>query len=365
VTDRLDVLWISMETPDRHGHGGQRRQYHLLRALVDAGLAVQVATLSSPQDPTSVQQLIPTSLLGPAPLRRPWAVSPYDRLVDELQPSRVVVAHLTSARLVPRTLLRRHPQVVIDVHNVDSRWHRALGERRAARAAARHESLVGRRAELVVCSEEERAALLRSAPHARTTIVRQGYDPAEWPDPSPDGRRTPPTIAFFGSLWYGVNLEGLRWFLAGAWPRIRAGRPDCELHLFGAGEGDDLHDPEHGVHVRGWVDRLAPAIREAAVVVVPLLAGPGSRVKFPEALASGVPVVATGVAAESFDAEGCYLQADDPESFADACLHLLSDAAGARSMANTARRHAMTTLTWAQVGRPLAELLAGSGGRRP
>lgn len=49
------VAWLSAETPDRYGGGGHRRQYHQIRALRDAGVEVRAATLSDPQQDTSLR----------------------------------------------------------------------------------------------------------------------------------------------------------------------------------------------------------------------------------------------------------------------------------------------------------------------
>jgi glycosyltransferase involved in cell wall biosynthesis len=289
--------------------------------------------------------------------------SPYDRLVAARRPDAVVVGHLTSLRLLPRTVLRSDVPLVLDMHNVDSRWFRELGDRRAERRAARWERRALRRGTVVACSEEERAALLELDAAADVIVVRQGFDPAEWPPPSAD---RPPghVVAFFGSLWYPVNLEGLQWFLADGWPVVRRAHPDAELWLFGPGADSGLDDPARGVRSRGWVDHLGPALHDADVLIVPILAGPGSRVKFPEALASGVPVVATTVGAESFGADGRFRRADDPVAFGEACVGLLDDPDAARAMAASARDYAVGALTWEQAAGPLVDVL-GRIGRRP
>src|SRR3954454_17330724 len=55
VTPRL--LWLSKETPDRIGQGGQRRQYFQIRELAAAGIEVTVMTPAGDQDDASIREL--------------------------------------------------------------------------------------------------------------------------------------------------------------------------------------------------------------------------------------------------------------------------------------------------------------------
>jgi glycosyltransferase involved in cell wall biosynthesis len=70
-------------------------------------------------------------------------------------------------------------------------------------------------------------------------------------------------------------------------------------------------------------------LRQAAVVVVPLRFGGGTRIKILEALAYRVPVVSTSVGAEGLEVESGkhLLLADSPSAFAQCCLRLLADPA--------------------------------------
>jgi glycosyltransferase involved in cell wall biosynthesis len=99
----------------------------------------------------------------------------------------------------------------------------------------------------------------------------------------------------------------------------------------------------------------------AAVAVVPLLAGGGSRLKILEAAASGVPVVSTAVGAEGLDfvADREIAIHDQPEAFADAVARLLADPAAARSQAAAARARVEALYDWKRIGPRFARALAG------
>lgn len=124
------------------------------------------------------------------------------------------------------------------------------------------------------------------------------------------------------------NVDGLRWFIEEALPRIRAARPDARLRVAGnvcsAIAGLPLPD---GVELLGRVDDLAPLYAAAAVVISPLRAGSGLKIKLVEAMANGKAIVATSVTLQGVReaVEAAVDVADDAAAFGDAVLALLDD----------------------------------------
>jgi glycosyltransferase involved in cell wall biosynthesis len=81
-----------------------------------------------------------------------------------------------------------------------------------------------------------------------------------------------------------------------------------------------------GVIVAGWVPDLVPLYRRARLSVAPLRFGAGVKGKVGEAMAAGVPVVATTIAAEGLDlGDGEIAVADDPDEMAACIVALLDD----------------------------------------
>jgi glycosyltransferase involved in cell wall biosynthesis len=82
------------------------------------------------------------------------------------------------------------------------------------------------------------------------------------------------------------------------------------------------------IEVRGHVADLAPLFAQCRVSVAPLRFGAGIKGKIVTSLISGVPVVATSVAAEGMglQPEKSILVADAPDRFAHQILRLYSDA---------------------------------------
>ena len=93
-----------------------------------------------------------------------------------------------------------------------------------------------------------------------------------------------------------------------------------------AGQRNGVRLPD--VQVKGAVADLGPCYRDCALVVVPVRAGGGTRIKLLEAMAHARPVVATRIGAEGLAVqhETHLLLADEPLTFAHACLELLREA---------------------------------------
>jgi glycosyltransferase involved in cell wall biosynthesis len=112
-------------------------------------------------------------------------------------------------------------------------------------------------------------------------------------------------------------------------PRIRAEVPGVSLTVVGRNPSARLREIalRTGICVTGTVDDVRPSIAEAAVYVVPLRAGGGTRLKIFEALAMGKAVVSTTVGAEGLALEPGrhFVPADSPNDFADEVVALLRD----------------------------------------
>ena len=146
------------------------------------------------------------------------------------------------------------------------------------------------------------------------------------PATTPQGTREQ-RVLFVGALGYAPNHLGVEWFLAKVWPLIRRQMPAAALDIAGGDPSPELQDRcgKNGVQVHGFVGDLSPLWQRAAVSVVPLLVGAGTRLKIPESLAYEVPVVSTKIGAFGLElsaSEGVW-QVDDPVEFADRCCDLL------------------------------------------
>ena len=102
--------------------------------------------------------------------------------------------------------------------------------------------------------------------------------------------------------------------------------PDARLTLVGPGlEQPPSADPR--IETLGFVQHLSDAYGGSRCAVVPLLQGGGTPLKFIEALAYGLPVIAMPCAAAGLDVhdgEDCLL-AEGGQQFAAALVRVLTD----------------------------------------
>lgn len=146
------------------------------------------------------------------------------------------------------------------------------------------------------------------------------------------------TLLFVGDFTYAPNREGLRFLVDQVLPIAWQSRPGVRLLVAGRGVSDPPADPR--IEVLGFVEDLRFVYARADAVAVPLLHGGGSPLKFVEALAYGLPVIATGHAAgllEDGAPDEHFLLAVDAAGFAQAISCLFGDAERARGLGAAGR----------------------------
>ncbi len=218
------------------------------------------------------------------------------------------------------------------------------------RKLARTERLLARQFDLCTCTTRAELDTLRAlAPGVESDWFPNGVDSEYFrPDGSP---HEPDTICFLGRMDYYPNIESMQRFCAEVLPLIRRQRPAVRLRIIGADPAPVVKRLAAlpGVEVTGYVTDVRPLTRRAAVNVAPLKIARGTQNKVLEAMALGLPVVASGAAARGVDAvPGEHLlTADDPATFASAVLGLLEDPAARTRLAVAGRNRILSHHSWA------------------
>jgi len=138
-----------------------------------------------------------------------------------------------------------------------------------------------------------------------------------------------PRVGFIGALDWQPNLEGLKWFLRHVWPDVSRVVPSATMHIAGRGASANSKRWLNGekVSFEGEVHDARLFMASMNVIIAPLFAGSGLRIKIIEAMSTGRTVVATPVAARGLpavDRRHLFIAAD-PESFCTALTEVLRD----------------------------------------
>src|SRR5436309_6838110 len=205
----------------------------------------------------------------------------------------------------------------------------------------------------IAVSEPDRKLLATNAPAAEICSIPTGVDTAFF---VPNGsRETPASLVFVGSMDWYPNEDAILHFIRATLPGIRRHAPQASLTVVGRNPTPRLRmaAADAGVRVTGTVEDVRPYLSEAAVVVVPLRVGGGTRLKIFEALAMGKAVVATGVGAEGLPlVSGMhFLRGDAPEDFARAVVSLFEDPDRRKALGAAGRRLVEKEFAWPQVAR--------------
>jgi len=370
--DRLHLLHLSQFPPGPATFGAQRRMEGLLAALARRHDITGFSLIAPDLDASAARRamsaycqevvLVPArAWRGPGKrllqMRSLFSSRSFERGFHDLPALRTALDSLLSRRAFdvvsvafPFLALRRlakapagrpAPRLVLDEHNIefDLARQQAGGEHGAARRIynsinwrklRREELEVWRGFDGVTfCSPEDEARARALAPQVRSAVIPNAVDPEYFKpragDPAADGR----TVLFFGAINYFPNVDGLLYLLREVWPRVARSHPHARLQIVGQHPTKEIlafQAPD--IEVLGRVDDVRPHLARAAVSVVPLRMGGGTRFKVLETMAMARPVVSTSLGAEGIEAEDGrhLLLADDAASFAAAVGRVLDDA---------------------------------------
>jgi sugar transferase (PEP-CTERM/EpsH1 system associated) len=215
---------------------------------------------------------------------------------------------------------------------------------------------------ILAVSDADRDTFTRLYPGAISQpvhVVPTGVDTDYFEPASSDPQSR--AMVFTGSMDWLPNEDAMLYFCREVLPAIRAEIPDASLAIVGRTPTPAVKKlaEEHGVTVTGRVDDVRPYMKEAAVYIVPLRIGGGTRLKIFEAMAMGKAVVSTTVGAEGLpvtDGEHVRL-ADEPAAFARAVVHLMRDLDERRRIEAAARALVVARYDWSAVAGELESAL--------
>ena len=139
----------------------------------------------------------------------------------------------------------------------------------------------------------------------------------------PDQRNAnlPLSLFHLGAMDWQPNAEGVNWFLDSCWPSMHRQFPELKLHLAGRGFPPSLMNRSiENVIMEGTVEKAVDYMQDKQIMIVPLKAGSGLRIKILQGLALGKTIISTTIGCEGIrvtDKENILI-ADTAEAFLSA-----------------------------------------------
>lgn len=212
-------------------------------------------------------------------------------------------------------------------------------------------------------SKRDAEILQQRSKHLQCHVIPNGVD-SEFFTPG-NAHVDPNMILFTGTISYYPNTEGILWFHQHIWPLIKAMKPEATFCIAGKSppaEVKSLAAQDNQIIVTGAVDDMRDYYGKAAVVVVPLRVGGGTRLKILEGMAMQKAIVSTSVGAEGIDhTDGKnILLRDTPEDFSNAVVELMNNQDMRTTLEVGGRQLVEQQYDWQAVGNTLCDVFESS-----
>jgi glycosyltransferase involved in cell wall biosynthesis len=292
--------------------------------------------------------------------------------VREWAPDVVFVDGWLMAQYVPDNYAG---QRILHEHNAEHElWERQaelesgprkpLAAREAERVKRYEQAALGKFDVIFAVSEEDRRTLreIGGDPN-RIRVLPNIPDRALLDAPAPAFERTQPIVLYLATLSWQPNIEGVERVLTSVFPLVHKRSPEARLIVAGRGASPRLRklvEATDGAEFAGEVDDPEALYESARVFVDATQSGGGTRLKVLNALARGIPVVASGLAAQGLDiVPGEHvLVARNEHAMSEAIVGLLSDPVRWKVLSQNGRALIRSRYVAEVAFRPLDEALA-------
>jgi len=275
------------------------------------------------------------------------------KLAEILQKQNFDVIHLEGLYLAPYLpLIRQYSKapVILRAHNIEWQiWQKLAAKERgmikkwyltklAKQLKKYEENVVNLFDGIATITNQDGEYLKKIGCKVPIVNIPFGIDVASY---TPKESKYPNSLFYIGALDWLPNLQGLDWFLNNIWPKIHLEFPKAQFNIGGRNMPYDLRKSKYpGVEYYGEVPDAKIFMEKHDIMLVPLLAGSGVRVKIIEGMAMGKPIITTNVGIEGIECTfgKDVLVADTPEKFLEAVCQCLADEKLKQSLGQNARK---------------------------
>ncbi len=404
---RMRILWVKMGGLWPINSGGRLRSYHIINELSHDNDVTVLTTHTINENPQDLRLHLPAcksvnSRLFCPPKSSSWGfllslasswmsrlpVDMYKHQFPELQSEvelllgsgnfDVCIADFMTA--VPNVSMTGTTPVVFFSHNVEymiwqrlrdneTSWLKRLLlsiEWRKMRRAEMHACNVAKATIAVSASDAKKLQEISS--NAQIDPVNTGVD-IDYFKADTTAVKKPFAIVFSGSMDWFPNEDAMLYFMKEVLPKVQAEIPETSMSIVGRNPSERLRTAAilAGVEVTGTVPDIRPWLDKAAVYIVPLRIGGGTRLKIYEALSMGMAVVSTTIGAEGLSLidDVHLLRADTSEKFARNIVTLLKYPAMRTSFGEAGRLLMEENYGWSKIAHQFETLCRAALDEKP
>jgi polysaccharide biosynthesis protein PslH len=403
----MNILMLSATFPYPPTRGGTSvRTFNLLKHLHQQGHRVTVATLRTgdvseedinalkswvrklvvfprPDDPQKggplgkVQRMVEFATSGVPPSVRTTHSPAMQTWVNEQIAGgdfeAITCEHSVNEAYVPADIGRYIPKSVVNIHSsvYGTCAHQIAGgtaqkpwrDRLNLPLLKRYEQRYCQKfSHLVVTTDEDKTQMAELSGKESIYVIPNGVDLDMFPPRAqdPGGHK----LVFIGAMDNLPNIDSVTFLAKDIFPIVRHRYPEASLSLVGARPGAAVQALADlpGITVTGKVPEMTPYLHESTVCVVPMRTGYGIKNKTLEAMAAGIPVVASDRGLEGLTVDDGTvplraLRANKAEEYAMAIAQLFESAELRQTLSQNGRAFIEDGYTWAIAGSKYEQVL--------
>ncbi|MFK8184628.1 MAG: glycosyltransferase [Phormidesmis sp.] len=284
----------------------------------------------------------------------------------------ITCEHCVNEAYVPEDIARYIPVSIVNIHSsvygtcahqlqggtAEKPWRDRLNLPLLKRYEQRYTQKFSH---LVVTTEDDRQQMANLSGKDAITVIPNGVDLDMFTPriKDPGGHR----LVFIGAMDNLPNVDSVTFLAQEIFPLVRQRYPEATLDLVGARPGAAVNalGAINGITVTGKVPEMTPYLHGSTVCVIPMRTGYGIKNKTLEAMAAGIPVVASDRGLEGLTInDDTALRANSAAEYAQAIAQLFESAELRQRLSKNGRALIEQAFTWEIAGDRYEQTLISS-----
>lgn len=203
---------------------------------------------------------------------------------------------------------------------------------------------------VIVLTERDKKLIENLNDNIKATIIPTGVDTDFYkPNDYTDSEKN---LVFVGHYKHFPNADAIVYFVKNIYPKVVQKVPNIKLYIVGSGVTKAVEDlKNNNIIITGEVEDIRQYLKKPNIFVAPVRLGGGIKGKVLEAMAMGVPVVATKEAISGIDYSigNFALISDDIDIFADNVVKLYNNETMYKALSDNSRKIVEANYDWKKI----------------